>query len=408
MDTATKYIVIVLTFVILIGGVAALVMVPRTDRTNGPAPEPSVNVVLAVVKPTTLPDAILFPASVEAYKSVKVAAEISGVVESIGVEEGAPVKEGQEIARVSTRTVKAQLDQAQADYELAQGNFNRTTALHEQKIASDEQYQLDRAALAVRKARLEDAKITFEKATIAAPVSGTLNRKYIEKGEYVKPGDMVAEIVEVDTVKVVVDVPEKDINYVSAGMLLGVVVDGDSDFALPQGTQAQGLAEALKQAVADRKVILGTSSYRSVVADSKTRTYRVEVKVANSDRKLLPGMIVRVVLLRRMLQDTIAAPLLAVVPRDGRAAVYVEEGGRARERTVTLGVTDGRNIQITSGLAAGDKLIVEGQRQLKDGTKLNVIGADGKPVSGESAVTGATGSVTPGESTSQGSGDDSN
>jgi len=144
------------------------------------------------------------------------------------------------------------------------------------------------------------------------------------------------------------------------------------------------------------------------VADSKTRTYRVEVKVANSDRKLLPGMIVRVVLLRRMLQDTIAAPLLAVVPRDGRAAVYVEEGGRARERTVTLGVTDGRNIQITSGLAAGDKLIVEGQRQLKDGTKLNVIGADGKPVSGESAVTGATGSVTPGESTSQGSGDDSN
>ena len=387
MNTVTKYGVIFVVFAILIAVVAGLMMRAKDTGPRTAPPEPSVNVVLSVVKLTTLPDAILLPASVEAAKLIRVAAEASGVVEWVGVEEGSQVREGQEIAKVDMRTLQAQLDQAKADHELALSDFGRVDQLYKGKIASEEQYQAAKVGVAVREAQLDMAQVMFAKRTVSAPVSGRLNRRYIERGEYVKPGDLVAEIVQAETVKVVIDVPEKDINYVSLGTILGIITDGTSEFALPRETQATDLAEAIKQAVADKKVILGAVSYKSLVADAKTRTFRVEVKTPNADLKLLPGMIVRVVLLRRMVRDAVAVPLVAVVPRDGRAAAYVEENGRARERTVTLGVTDGRNIQVTSGLAVGDKLIVEGQRQLKDGTLLKVVepGSKSVPAAGDAA-----------------------
>ena len=70
-------------------------------------------------------------------------------------------------------------------------------------------------------------------------------------------------------------------------------------------------------------------------------------------------------------------PLFAVIPREGRAVVYVAENNRAVEREVTLGSTDGHNIQVLTGLKAGEKLVIEGQRQLKDGQLLNVVTTEG-------------------------------
>ena len=80
-----------------------------------------------------------------------------------------------------------------------------------------------------------------------------------------------------------VEVPEKDITYVSVGCMMGVML---------------GQAES--------SIVPGVVSYRSVVADASTRTFRVEVTVNNADKKLLPGMIIRMVLLRRMIQDAVA------------------------------------------------------------------------------------------------------
>jgi len=376
MKKIVSSVVIFLVYVTLAGVVVFLVRRPREAKPgeNGAPPEASVNVVVKTVEPAAMPDVILLPASVEAAKSVTVAAEVAGAVEWLGVEEGARVKEGQQIAKIDIRTLKAVLDQAQASYELAKNDADRGESLFGQNIMSKEQYEGYKIALRVREAQLEVAKVSFEKGTIVSPVTGVLNKRYAEVGEYVKPGDSIAEIVQVDTVKVVVDIPEKDVGYVKLGTVLGVVANEQAAQA-PRATASGGAdySEALRQAVADKTLILGNVTYRSVVADPKTRTYRVEVTVPNSDQQFLPGMIVRTALLRRIIPDAIAAPLVAVVPRDGRAVVYVENKSRAHERTVALGITDGTNIQITDGLAAGDRLIVDGQRQLRDGTLVKVV-----------------------------------
>jgi len=370
MKKAAKYFIIVLVFAVLGGGdVYFLVTRPRANPgAAGASAEPSVNVVVQTVATATLPDVILLPASVEPEKSVTVASETMGKVESLSVAEGAVVKEGQEIARVDTRTLDAELDTAKANHEQARADYDRAQKLFDQKAMSQEQFDQYKAKLAVLKAALEMAQVAFEKGTITAPAGGILNKRFVEKGEYVKPGDDIAQIVKVDVVKVVSEVPEKDIGYVATGSVLGVVLDGAATDLVPETAADQDLASALKQAVADKKITLGTVTYRSVVADEKTRTYRVEVTVPNAELNLLPGRIVRVILLRRMIPNAISVPLVAVVPREGRAVVYVEEGGRARERTVSLGISDGRSIEVTKGLAPGDRLIIEGQRQLREGT----------------------------------------
>lgn len=375
MKTAAKYIIILAVFAIANNVVWFAVTRPRTLTTSesqAPA-EPSVNVVVTPVTQSTLPDVILLPASVDPLKSVTVPVEIAGQVEWLGVEEGAEVTEGQELAKIDTRTLAAERDRARANYDVALSEFHRSEKLRELKAASDEAYEQSKSQLAVEEANLESARLMFERGTIKAPASGVLNRRFVEKGEYVRPGDAIAKIIQVSSVKVAVDIPEKDIKYVSMGTLLGVLLDQEAGNPVPEKPEGKSLAEAVRKAVAERKVILGPVTYRSVVADEKTRTFRVEVTVPNSDGLLLPGMIVRVVVLRRMILDAVTVPLTAVVPRESRAVVYVEKDSRARERTVSLGVTDGRNIEITQGLAPGDMLIVEGQRQLREGSLVKVV-----------------------------------
>ncbi len=372
-NTTIKYLVIIAVLLVMAGAAAFWHWWPRNDNNNGAMPEVPVNVVLMRTEPAPLPDVVLFPASVEAYKEVTVGAEIPGKIEWIGLEEGETVKEGALIARVDTSMLKADLDASQAAFDLATANFNRIETLYRESTVSAGEYLQSKTQLDVARAALEAVRIRFEKGTITAPVAGILNRRYIEQGEYIKAGDPVADIVQVDRIKVAIDIPEKDIAYVGTGRPLAILVE--------KGTLGDGGNPGMPDAyteLAERFLpegydyVIGTVTYRSVVADTGTLTYRVEVTVPNPDMALLPGRIVRAAVLRRIIEDAISVPLSAVIPREGRVIVFVAESDRAKEVEVSIGITDGRNIQITGGLKTGDMLVVEGQRQLRDGQAIAI------------------------------------
>jgi len=119
------------------------------------------------------------------------------------------------------------------------------------------------------------------------------------------------------------------------------------------------------------------SIYRiATTADMLTRTFQVEVAVDNADGLLKPGMTVRARLLRGRFEDAIAAPLFAVMAVENQHFVAVEEEGIARLRQVKLGRTQGDRVHVTEGLAAGERLIVTGQRDLRDGDAVNVTGVN--------------------------------
>lgn len=360
-----------------------------TGGAPGSPPEVPINVVVAEVKAVTLPDAILLPSTVIPAKTITVPAEIGGAIDTLSVEEGAVVKEGDLIARIDTRTLAAQSEEAQAMLDLAQRDFERSRRLIERNVISREEFDRAKSNVDVRKAQADVAAANLAKGTVAAPASGVLNRRFVERGEYVLTGAKIAEIVQVNPIKVAVDIPEKDIKYVSVGSQLGVVLDGSTTPPAGEAPAPSDLALAIARAVSDRRIVIGPVTYKSVVADTATRTYRVEVTVPNPETRLLPGMIVRVVLLRRLIENAVAVPLSAVVPREGRAVVYVVDGDRAREREVALGITDGRNIEIKSGLAAGETLVTDGQRQLADDQLVRVVEPRSDKAAPETLETGA-------------------
>lgn len=212
----------------------------------------------------------------------------------------------------------------------------------------------DRRSAAARVAQAEAllnlAKLRLQKATVKSPAKGILNRRYVEPGEYVGVGARLADVVDISRVKVVAPVPEKDIAFIRLGEPKTVILE------------------------AIGRTRTGTVIYQSQTADPRTLTFDVKIALDNSDGAIRPGMIARVVLVRRRLQEAIAVPIFAVLKRDGGYVAYVENDGRVHERRdLRLGFFDGARVIVTAGLEAGDRLIVSGQRDLAEGDRVRVI-----------------------------------
>jgi membrane fusion protein (multidrug efflux system) len=378
MKPAIKYVIIALIFVALLGLIAFFALKGEdAGEVQEAPPEVPVNVIIKELTTGPLPDAVQLPAKVEPYKSVRISTEVPGKVEWLGVEEGQTVDDGSPLARIDTRILKAELDRAQSAFDLASADFARVEKLLAQKAASRDEYDTFQSRMEVARAVLQQASVRFEQGSITAPCSGVLNRRWVELGEYVNIGDPIADVVRIDRVKIVVDIPEKDVRYIEIGApmaILSETLTGCGDIAALGGQVVEMVERSLPDGYGLR---IGTVTYRSVTADPATLTYRTEITMPNADGELLPGMIVKAVLLRRIIPDAVAVPLFAVVPRESRIVVFVEEDGRAREREVKIGVSDGERIQVTRGLEAGERLIVVGQRQITNGQAVSVQSVEG-------------------------------
>jgi membrane fusion protein (multidrug efflux system) len=373
---------------------AALVgFVALMPNETPPMPEPvipPVNVKVRTVQAIPqLADTFELTAVVEPNRVVRVAAEVAGRIESfgsrgervaasnpvhrpnsnadplptsdergqesaaltVGLEEGDFVFRGDPIVHLNADLYRAGFDRAQAQFELDQREYRRVQGLFERDAAPKKELDDARTKREISKAALDEATAQLERTTISAPISGVLNRLPMEVGEYAASGDCVAEIVDVEQVKVVVDVPERDVHYLKVGDIADVSLRAPDD-----------------------RVVKGEIAYMSEVADEHTRTTRLEITVDNRDNLLRSGQIVRARLTRRILTNVILIELAAVIPLEDGKAVYVVDGsGRAERRVVQLGVIKGRSVQVLGGLQVGDRLIVAGHRYVGPGQPVAVV-----------------------------------
>jgi membrane fusion protein (multidrug efflux system) len=351
-----------------LGAVVLIALIPVEVEQPPVIETPPVNVeVWRVVAEPEMADALTLTAVIEPERVVTVAAEVAGRIECSGlrtreaefrgrrlargstVAEGEPIERGEPLVCLNQELAQAHYDRALAQYEYDEREYRRISDLYERGATS--KTELDDAGTnrAISRAALEEAARQLERTTIVAPASGILNRLPMEVGEYATPGAAVAEIVAIDRVKVVVAVPERDVHHLSVGDLVEVIVRNAAE-----------------------RVLSGRITYISELADEGTRTTRVEVTVDNRDHALRSGQIVRVRLTRRMLQDVIMIPLAAVIPLEEGRVVYLEREGQAERRAIELGFIKGRNVQVLSGLAAGEQLIVAGHRYVGPGQAVRV------------------------------------
>lgn len=352
------------------GAFVALVALMPAPRHEAPvSARPPVNVrVLRLVPVAELPDTFDLTAIVEPQRVVKVAAEVAGRIERIAsrpralvwrgteflegtpLDEGQPVSAGDALVFLNRDLLDARFERARAQFEFDEREFRRLQGLFEGGSTSRTELDDARTRYEVSKAALDEIAAERERATIVAPLSGILNKLPVEVGEYASPGDTVAEIVDTETVKVAVEIPERDIGYFRTGATVDV-----SPMAEPD------------------KWYTGRVTYIDSVANAGTRTTRMEITIENRTGVLRSGQIVRARLTRRVLTDVIMIPLAAVIPLEQGYEVYVVSDGVARRRPIELGFIKGREVRVTKGLTAGEALIVEGQRFVSEGQAVRVV-----------------------------------
>ena len=341
-------------FIILVAIVVlTVIMKMPAKKRQAPATEaPPVNVVvMTVTAEPQLADTFDLPAVVEPNRIVTIASEVSGRIERIPPEEGNKVSAGDLLIKLNTDLILPDFESAKAQVGRDQIEFDRMTNLAKENAATQRDLDNATSQLAISKARLEGIRARLERTSILAPSSGILNDLLVEEGEYVDPGNPVAQVVDTDTVKVVVEIPERDIAFFSVGSTAEIFAN------------TKGQTESL----------VGTITFISELADPRTRSTRTEITLNNEQRLLRSGQIVKVRLTRRILNDAIMIPLLAVIPMEDSKAVYVVNSSQAMRRDVEIDVIKGDQVQITSGLEPGDKLIIAGHRFVAPGQKVNIV-----------------------------------
>lgn len=344
---------LLLSALVIVGGLGILFGVGSQRAAESteeiPIDEPIPSVVVQVLRAQQIQDTRILTGRISEWESVTLSAERDGIIEQQPVEEGQRVAAGDELVRISTTKASARHSEALAEFQLANQELNRIQGLREQGIASPRELDQAVAHRQAAQAALRIAEIGLEESVIASPIDGVVDYLFQEAGEYVRTGDALARIVQVDRVKFVLGIPERDLPHFSVDDPVLVFVD-----AYPTRTFAGRIHR------------IATS------ADPSTLTFITEAEIDNSDAALRPGMMAKAVLVRADYPDAIAIPLFAVLKEGGRHHVFVERNGVAERREVQVGFFEGEHILIAEGLMSGDRLVVVGQRHLADGQPVDV------------------------------------
>lgn len=195
----------------------------------------------------------------------------------------------------------------------------------------------------------DEVGLQFEKAPVESPLTGIIGRVYVDKGTNVTPQTPIAMVVDIDKVKIELDIPEKYLPRISIGQEAGINVD-----AYPE--------EKFK----------GDVSKISPIVDLDTRTAPIEIIIPNTDHRLKPGMFARAQLIIEVHKNVPVILKEAVVGREPNLYVYIIENKKAVLRKITLGIRQGGSIEIPDGLKEGDLVVIMGQQKLRDGASVIV------------------------------------
>jgi membrane fusion protein (multidrug efflux system) len=270
-------------------------------------------------------------------------------VEWIGPKEGDTVKKGQLLSKIDVSARKVALERAEAAFNLADDLYQRRKQLFERKIINKEELDYSMTERTLAKGTLTQAKVERDRGFVKSPIRGLVNHLFVDEGEFIDRGKPMMDLVNLDKIKINVNVPELDVRYLRVGQKVKVTVD-----AFPE------------------RKIQGVIDFVAYKADVATKTFLVRVLISNAKHEIRPGMIARVIFLRRIIKEAIVAPLFSLVDKGGERLVFVEKDGIAHARTVAPGIIEEDRIQIVKGLNVGDNLIVIGQTEVEEGMKVLV------------------------------------
>jgi membrane fusion protein (multidrug efflux system) len=311
----------------------------------------ALEVVIAEARRDTVTDVVEAVGNARANEAVMVTAKQSGIVSVVRFNEGQTVKEGDVLVEFEAREKKADLETARAQYDEVRGTLERARKLSETGAVTQARLGDLEAQARAAQARVQSAEARRVDLTVTAPFSGRVGMRQVSPGALVAPGAVITTLDDLSTVKIDFAVPQN--------------VLGD----LKPGLPVRATTSALKD-----RVFQGKITAVDTRIDPITRSVKVVSLFENKDDALRPGLFLNVVLEIGVRADAVLVPEQAVVSLGTTQYLFKVVDGRAQRVEVTLGSRKPGLVEVTSGIAVGDKVITEGLQKVRDGQQVRVPG----------------------------------
>jgi multidrug efflux system membrane fusion protein len=311
--------------------------------------------------------------SVEAFEKVQVTARVSGAVDRVLFSEGELTAAGRTLVEIETERYRLAVESAQASYEKAEASKadaeaglkrRETVTTQNPGLIPGEEVETWRTKVltaasdvAEKRSALNQAKLNLRDAFVKAPISGVIQTRTVQTGQYVQTGTVLATLVRRDPLLLRFRVPERDAARIKPGQ------------------------EARFRVREDSREFTAKVVHVAESADDVSRLVDITANIDDpSDRTLRPGSFAEISVPVASAREAPVIPVSAVRPSERGFLAYVVEGDKAVERILTLGMrsADGR-VEVLSGLNGGESLVVRGAEALSNGASVRVGAPAGAP-----------------------------
>lgn len=287
--------------------------------------------------------------TISANNDVNIVAEAKGKVVAVYAKVGDYKSAGSVLFQLDDELKESAFKTAEVNYEKTKKDFERYETLHKDRSVSDTQFEAAKLAYINAESQFVAARRQYSDTKIKAPISGVVTSRMIDVGSYVTEGNVVANIVDISTLKAKLNVGEKDAFRLKVGDQVNISTD------VYPGVTFAGRIESISS------------------KGDESHTYPVEITLKNSkENPLKAGMFGRISFTSIKQSESIVIPREALIGSIKDARVFTVENGNAKMKKVVVGNAFDTNLEIISGLNAGDKVVVNGQNNLQDNDKVIV------------------------------------
>ena len=328
-----------------------LIALSCTDRAskNTVVKEP-INVGVLTVTPMSSQYYKVYVGEIGASGSAIISASHSGTLEALNVEQGTHVSKGDVMAEIESKNVLASYEISHATLRQAEDGYERVKKVHESGTVADVKLIEIETQLAKARAAAKSSELSLEECKIKAPFSGTVSDVLVEQGVHVNPGTPILKLVDLSTVEVAIPVPEGEIGRIKIGQRALIDVP------------------ALNVCGIEARVAL-----KGVTATSPSHTYKCTLIPDKKQVNLYPGMVCKVRLSEVSDSLRIRIPASSVEMDANGKFVWTLNDGVVGRSYVTVDGYQEKGVIVSSGLEAGDKVIVKGAAKVSTGMKVNSV-----------------------------------
>lgn len=330
---------------------------------GGPSGGFATPAVLAEARREAVSETLSLVGTLAANEMVEIKSETDGTVDRILFEEGAAVKGGDLLIQLDESKAAATVAEAEANFNLSRVTHEREQQLFRDKLVSQQRIDEAAAVLEANRASLDLKKRLWKDTRIHAPFSGIAGGRAVSPGQVISRNTTLTWLVDLDTVKVEVAVPERFLGQLNMG---------------------QGIALAVAAFPGEK--FRGELYFIAPQVDSATRTALVKARIPNATRRLKPGMFANLDLTLKLKDNAVVIPESAVMASGDRTLVYIVGADDiAQIRPVTLGIRMAGSVEVVSGLQGGERVVAEGVQKVRPGGKVRPVegGKEGKRESGK-------------------------